>query len=93
VYTRVHLYGAQRRATCEKYSSIALHHLDGELNENGATWQLGCAYFGSPKTHICPQDFARQTAMLRDQWEAKIKIGHAKTANHIASYLLRRGLT
>jgi len=26
VYTRVHLYGAQRRATREKYSSITFHH-------------------------------------------------------------------
>lgn len=33
MYTRVHLYGAQRTATREKYSSIALRHLGGELNE------------------------------------------------------------
>lgn len=53
MYTRVHLYGAQRMATREKYSLIALHRFDGKLNENECdTWQFGCARFGSPRTHI-----------------------------------------
>jgi len=54
MYTRVHLYGAQRTATREKYSSIALRHLDGELNERDMA--VGVVRVLAVLGYICQQD-------------------------------------
>lgn len=88
MYTRVHLYDAQRTATREKYSSIALRHLGGELNERdmavGVVRVL--AVLGYAFVYKIQSSHVTSVCVLRIQWEAKIKSRPLKTVNHIATW-------
>lgn len=93
MYTRVYIctvHNVRRRAknTLRSLSVISMTKNSMKMN---ATWQLGVR-FGSPRMHICPQDFIARHVSLRVQdlmGNERQKKSVAKTINYIAFIMSR----